>query len=76
MAALEAAQITGKFAPPESADRATVMRDSLDVHTQLQRDLGVLRAKAAKEKQLNRRVELNLEIKRLEARLAEVTFQL
>jgi len=70
VAALEAAQITGTFAPPESADRATVLRDGLDAHAQLQRDLTVLRAKAAKEKQINRRVELNLEIKRLEARLA------
>jgi hypothetical protein len=31
----------------------------------------VLRGKAAKEKQLNRRVELNLEIKRREAELSE-----
>jgi hypothetical protein len=35
-----------------------------------------LRARAAKESQLNRRVELNLEIKRLQAQLAEVARQL
>jgi hypothetical protein len=35
-----------------------------------------LRAKAGKEKQLNRRVELNLEIKRLEAQLGKVGSQL
>ena len=70
VAALEAAQITGTFAPPESTDRGSAVREGLDAHAQLQRDLTVLRAKAKKEKQINRRVELNLEIKRLEARLA------
>ena len=58
--------------PPDSADRASVLRESLDAHDRLQRDLTVLRAKAAKEKQINRRVELNLEIKRLEAELVAI----
>ena len=70
MAALEAAGITGVFAPPDTADRASALRDSLDTHARLRRDLAVLRAQAEKEKQLNRRVELNLEIKCLEAKLA------
>jgi hypothetical protein len=70
VAALEAAKITGTFAPPESTNRGAAVREGLDAHAQLQRDLTVLRAKAKKEKQINRRVELNLEIKRLEARLA------
>jgi hypothetical protein len=70
VAALEAAQITGTFAPPETTDLASAMRDGLDAHAQLQRELAVLRAKAKKEKQINRRVELNLKIKRLEAELA------
>jgi len=64
------AGITGEFAPPDSADRASALREDLDTHARLQRDLAVLRAQAEKEKQLNRRVELNLEIKRLEAKLA------
>ncbi|MFZ3014416.1 MAG: DUF4391 domain-containing protein [Nitrospira sp.] len=70
VAALEAAQITGTFAPPDSADSALALRDGLDARARLQRDLATLRAKAEKEKQLNRRVELNLEIKRLEAKVA------
>jgi len=70
VAALEAAQITGAFSPPDSADRASALRGGLDAHARLQRDLAVLRAQAAKEKQINRRVELNLKIKRLEADLA------
>ena len=69
-AALEAAQITGAFVPPGSADRSSALREGLDAHARLQRDLAVLRARAAKEKQINRRVELNLEIKRLEAELS------
>jgi hypothetical protein len=69
LAALEAAQITGDFVPPDSAGRASALRDGLDTHARLQRDLAVLRTQAKKEKQLNRRVELNLEIKRLEAKL-------
>ncbi len=70
VAALEAARITGAFALSDSADRATDLRDSLDDHARLQRDIIILRSQAEKEKQLNRRVELNLEIKRLEAELA------
>jgi Domain of unknown function (DUF4391) len=71
VAALEAAQITGTFAPPDSAARAAVLRDGLNRHARLQRGIAVLRAQAAKEKQLNRRVQFNLEIKRLETELAE-----
>lgn len=70
IAALEAAQISGTFAPPDSDERASAVRQGLDVHNELQRHIAGLRAQAKKEKQINRRVELNLEIKRLEAKLA------
>jgi hypothetical protein len=70
LAALEAARITGTFVPPESAERASTVRDGLDLHARLQRDIAILRATAAKQKQMNRRVEVNMEIKRLEAELA------
>ena len=76
VAALEAAKITGTFAPPDSSDRASALRVGLDTYARLQRDIAVLRAQAAKEKQINRRVELNLEIKRLEAELAKATTSL
>ena len=36
------------------------------------RDLAALRAQAEKETQLNRRVEINLAIKKLDARIAEL----
>lgn len=68
--ALAAARITSVFAPPDSADRAAALRDGLDAHARLQRELAALRTQAEKQNQLNRRVELNLEIKRLEAELA------
>ena len=70
VAALEAARITGAFAPPDSSDRSSALRVGLNNYVRLQRDIAVLRAQAAKEKQINRRVELNLEIKRLQAELA------
>jgi hypothetical protein len=70
VAGLEAARITGQFVQPDSDGRAQLLREGLDAHARLQRDLAALRAQAAKEKQLNRRVQLNLEIKRLEAKVA------
>ena len=69
VAALEAAQITGAFAPPDSPARASARIEGLDTHARLLRDLAGLRAQAQREKQVNRRVDLNLEIKRLEAEL-------
>ena len=72
IAALEAARITGTFAPLVSPNRAAALRHDLDVHAQLQHDLVALRARAAKEKQINRRVELNLEIKRKEVEIASL----
>ena len=35
VAALEAARITGTFAPPDSAERAAALRDGLDMHARL-----------------------------------------
>jgi hypothetical protein len=68
--ALEAAQITGAFRPVASENSAA-LRDQLDARAQALRDLAMLRAQAEKETQLNRRVELNLAIKKLAARIAE-----
>ena len=76
LAALEASRITGTFAPPDSSEHASAVREGLDRHARLQRELDLLRARAAKEKQINRRVELNLEVKRLENELAATTIRL
>jgi hypothetical protein len=68
--ALEAAAITGAFALPASPEGAAARRDALATYVKLQRDIAGLRAQAGKEKQMNRRVELNLTIKKLETQLA------
>lgn len=70
--ALSAARITGAFTVPATTAQAAVVREVLETYAVLNRDLAGLRAQAKREKQLNRRVELNLEIKRLEADLARV----
>jgi len=72
LAGLEVASITGSFTPPTSAEHSTTLRDGLANHARLQYELTTLRNQAAKEKQLNRRVELNITIKRLEVELAEL----
>ena len=65
--ALEAARITGQFILPDRAERSQALREELGHHARLQRELAALRVQAVKEKQMGRRVELNLEIKRLES---------
>jgi Domain of unknown function (DUF4391) len=44
---------------------------ALAEHERLTREMAGLRARAAKEKQLNRRVEINLQLQQLESRLSE-----
>lgn len=68
--ALNAARLSGIYAPSDDPGAVTRRREALEVHSRLTRELVSLRAKAAREKQLNRRVDLNLEIQRLEARIA------
>lgn len=67
-----AAQLTGEFTRPSSADSASARREALLEHDRLTHRIVALRAQAARESQVNRRVKLNLEIKRLEATLAKV----
>jgi hypothetical protein len=66
-----AAELTGEFTRPSSAESASARREALVEHDRLTRQIVALRAKATRESQVNRRVELNLEIKRLEAALAQ-----
>jgi hypothetical protein len=68
--ALSAARITGAFTVPATTAQAAVVREGLETYDCLKRELAGLRTQAKREKQLNRRVELNLEIKRLEAEMA------
>lgn len=66
-----AARLTGSFTPALDAAAAERRRTALAEHERLTREMTSLRARAGKESQLNRRVELNLQLKQLESRLAE-----
>jgi hypothetical protein len=68
--ALEAARIVGSFKPPVTSEESATLRQGLEEHSRIARQLVALRAQARKEKQLNRRVEINLSVQRLEAELA------
>ncbi len=65
--ALQAARITGAFAVAANAEEAVARRDALHECVRLDAEIARLRAAAAKERQIARRVDLNLELKRVEA---------
>jgi hypothetical protein len=66
-----AARLTGSFTPALDTAAAERRRAALATHERLTREIASLRARAGKETQLNRRVELNLQLKQLESRLTE-----
>ena len=68
--ALQAARVTGALAVTANSEHAAARRDALQECARLDSEIARLRATAAKEKQMARRVELNLELKRVEAALA------
>ncbi len=65
--ALQAARITGAFVVAADAEHAAARRVALGECARLDAQIARLRAAAAREKQLPRRVDLNLELKRVEA---------
>jgi hypothetical protein len=72
VAALAAARLTGTFTLPRSPEAAAMRREALDQHARLSREMAALRARARRETQIARRVDLNLEIRRLSASLKEL----
>jgi hypothetical protein len=70
--ALRAARITGLFRLPGDQPKGGARGELLAEWEKLQTDLAALRKKAKAEKQMNRRVELNLGIKKLEAQATEL----
>jgi Domain of unknown function (DUF4391) len=68
--ALRAARVAGTFAVAANAEHAAARREALHECARLDVEIVCLRAAAAKEKQMARQVELNLELKRVEAQLA------
>ena len=65
--ALEAARRTGRFEILAVPERRAARREALQDCARLETEMARLRAAAAKEKQMARQVELNLELKRAEA---------
>lgn len=74
--ALRAARITGTLRPAGDRYQAADRHEALDEYQRLDGTITQLRATAAKEKQIARQVELNLEAKRLEAAQAAVRAKL
>ncbi len=70
LSAFQAAQITGAFTQSQSDEQAAARRASLRECREIEQQIAALRAAAVKEKQLARQVELNLEIKQLQAELS------
>lgn len=74
--ALHAARLTGTFHVHTSAERAAARRHALHASSDLEAQLAKRRAEAVQATQLARQVELNLDIKRLEAALAATRLEL
>jgi hypothetical protein len=74
--AMQAAEVTGDFCLLASAEQAAARRQALQASLALQSQIASLRSSAAKASQLARQVELNLEIKRLQAAWAAAQKQL
>jgi hypothetical protein len=68
--ALKAARLNGSFNATDNPASIERRRVNLEAHSRLTREINTLRAMASREKQLGRRVDLNLEVQRLEAEIA------
>ena len=74
--ALHAARMTGVFTQPTSAQHAAARREALRECASLGTQIAALRTAAAKETQIARQVEINLELKRMQAALAAASAKL
>lgn len=68
--ALNAARLSGVYEPTDDAEAVARRRQALNASNQITRQITTLRAQSNREKQINRRVDLNVQIQRLEADLA------
>ena len=68
---LQASQRTGVFRQSATMEESSVRREALQKSWELEAKIAVLKNVAVKEKQMGRRVELNLEIKGLEVELVQ-----
>ena len=74
--AWETSQITGKFVLSASSADVEKTREALEVIAGLNKELSLAKVAAKKERQLNRRVELNLRIKNYEAEIERIRTRL
>jgi len=65
--AFKAARITGCFKPAVDLQQAVARQEALRECARLETEMARLRTAAGKEKQMARKVELNMELKRIEA---------
>lgn len=68
-----AAGITGAYTLHDTAEPGQARRKALAEHHRLTREIAGLHARAAKETQLNRRVELNMAIQNLNSQLQSIS---
>jgi hypothetical protein len=69
LVALSAARLTGAFVLAASPEQSAERREALREHARLVEEVAHLRAAAAKETQIARQVDLNLEVQALNARI-------
>lgn len=70
--ALAVARVTGRFATSVDTRSAAAQRDALEQRGRVQQELATVRGAATKARQLNRRVDLNLRIQRLQGQLQQI----
>jgi hypothetical protein len=74
--ALQSMRLTGAFKPAATAEHAAARRKALQECERLEKEIARIRSAVAKETQLSRQVQLNLELKRLQAAHAAARAQL
>jgi len=74
--AYQASCYSGVFNPSVSQEDIERRRKALENAGSIQRELVALRAQAGRETQMNRRVQLNLDIKKLEKELSDLTTEM
>ncbi len=76
LTAAEAARLTGNFRLPSGPTAAAAQREALRTCQRLEQEAARLRSQAAKERQIAKQVDLNLELQRLDAHLRAARAQL
>ena len=65
--ALQAARVTGRYTIAATASRVSERPGALELYGALAREIEAMRAQAQRERQVNKRVELNVAIRRVES---------